>query len=131
MVSNQHRDDQRRADVAFVGEAVADLRHKIQYAVSSGWRARVTPDGEHQIVADAGQTWEQVLLQTQGDWAETVPAYLEAVQPQHMLSLLALLEDLARDLSQGHLGSSTRGHVIELCERLLGRTHPAVVGRRP
>lgn len=128
MVNNQHRDQDRRADRLFLEEAIAHLRHQIQHAIPAGWTEETTEDGRR-LIAGGSDAFREVLAETHGDWAEPVQAYLVTVQPRNMLSLLALLEALGRDVSLGEASRAVRTAAIELAEKILCRKRSAFVGR--
>jgi hypothetical protein len=119
VVLNQHQADRWRADATAVNEAAQHLRRQIQLAVSSGWSVQ-NVDGRHRIVAGS-EAFTEVVAETVGMRAESVQDYLLTVQPAHMLSLLALLEALNRDIATASVSPSVRHAVLELAERLLGR----------
>lgn len=131
MVTNQHRDQDCRADRAFLEEAIARLRDQAARAIASGWTGETTAGGQRLVVAGGDGPFREVLAETQGGWAEPVQTYLLTVQPMHILSVLALLEAVSREVSRGEASTAVRHAALGVAQLILGKKRPATDTRRP
>lgn len=128
VVSNQHRDQDRRADAAFVAEAIQHLRTLGRMACG-GWSSAPSEDGRYLVTS--GQQDPEVIIETHGIYAQTLVPYLLAVDPWRMLGQLALLEDLQRGVATGEVAGTTRQLLVRYAEEILGRKRGPADTRRP
>jgi len=119
MVSNQHRDQAAATDSRFLEEAIQHLRGQLQLA-GGGWSIEPAADGRT-LIGSGSDAFRETIIETHGLYAASVQQYLLSMDPDHTRELLALLEDLQRDISAGTLPGSTRRSALRYAERLLGR----------
>lgn len=129
MVSNQHRDQDQSADAAFLTEAILHLRGQVQRA-NAGWSVEPSADGRH-LIGSGSEHFRETIIETHGPYAETIQQYLLTVDPDHMRTLLALLEELQRGISVGAVAGGVRRAAVRYAEDILGRKRPPLAPRRP
>lgn len=124
MVTNQHRDQDQRADATFLEETIQRLRHQVQRACG-GWTVEPSDEGRH-LVASGSPVFRETIIETHGPYAETIQQYLLTVDPDHTRTLLALLEELQRGIAVGAVDGGVRRATVRYAEAVLGRKRPTL-----